>query len=321
MSHQPVNPLKFAVQEIDENSWLICGEVLLSRQSTPLEKDQPSWSDGDGGYFCISKAATPLPETKLLPEDSVLENVYDAGGVSYVLRAGEAFIKLHRLVLPEATPEHVTLQHVGERLSTLDGADFTIPKVHYQADLKDDLGPVYCLILGRMPGMTLSEVWPTLEEVSRQGLADRVANICETLFQWKGDCIAGVDGGLMKDYYLHGKDDTVKTAGACSPGRLLDNCKAVGMDCTELGFYHCDLGPGNILFDVETNSIGIIDWETAGFVPKDWLRTKFRLCSGMDLPSDTNVDYHDWRRRMHRTLEGMGYGEVADVWMEWRGFA
>ncbi len=33
------------------------------------------------------------------------------------------------------------------------------------------------------------------------------------------------------------------------------------MDCSSFGFYHCDLGPGNIIVN---DRIGILDWETAG---------------------------------------------------------
>jgi hypothetical protein len=28
----------------------------------------------------------------------------------------------------------------------------------------------------------------------------------------------------------------------------------------------------------------MIDWETAGYVPREWVRTKFHLSSGMDFP-------------------------------------
>lgn len=66
--------------------------------------------------------------------------------------------------------------------------------------------------------------------------------------------------------------------------RVPDSRRALGMECSPLVFYHCDLGPGNIIIDPEDDSIGIIDWETAGYVPKDWIRTKFCLSSGINLP-------------------------------------
>lgn len=44
---------------------------------------------------------------------------------------------------------------------------------------------------------------------------------------------------------------------------LLDNCTGMGMDTSCLVFYHCDLGPGNIIVEPATRGIGIIDWEIA----------------------------------------------------------
>lgn len=54
------------------------------------------------------------------------------------------------------------------------------------------------------------------------------------------------------------------------------------MDVSTFVFYHCDLGPTNLLVDTSTGSLGIIDWELAGYNPIEWVRTKFRLSAGMD---------------------------------------
>ncbi|KAK4958983.1 hypothetical protein LTR10_003782 [Elasticomyces elasticus] len=62
---------------------------------------------------------------------------------------------------------------------------------------------------------------------------------------------------------------------------------------------------------------GIIDWETAGFVPKEWIRTKFRVSSGLNLAGDDQDCAVDWRVRVQRQLGEVGYKEVADEWMEW----
>ena len=62
------------------------------------------------------------------------------------------------------------------------------------------------------------------------------------------------------------------------------------MECSSFYFYHCDLGPVNIIVDSATESIGLIDWEIAGFVPRDWIRTKFHCYSGHDLEFEDKVD-------------------------------
>jgi hypothetical protein len=89
------------------------------------------------------------------------------------------------------------------------------------------------------------------------------------------------------------------------------------MDCSAFIFYHCDLGPGNIIVKPAERSTGIIDWETAGFVPKEWIRTKFCISSWMDLPGQDQVSRVDWRRRVQKQLEKEGFSEIADQWMVW----
>lgn len=89
------------------------------------------------------------------------------------------------------------------------------------------------------------------------------------------------------------------------------------MDCSSFVFYHCDLGPGNILIGPQ-GSIGIIDWETAGFVPREWIRTKFRISGGMDLPLADETARTDWRRRVSEKLESLGFQDVAGGWQSWR---
>lgn len=74
------------------------------------------------------------------------------------------------------------------------------------------------------------------------------------------------------------------------------------MDCSTFIFYRCDLRPGNIIVNLENGSIGIIDWETAGFVPKEWIRKKFCISSGMDLPDDDQESRADWRNRVQNCM-------------------
>ena len=82
--------------------------------------------------------------------------------------------------------------------------------------------------------------------------------------EWKseGTGICRVDGGDLSEYYL------AKTE-SMDPGQLRDNAIAMGVDVSSLVFYHCDLGPGNIIVNPEKRRLGIIDWEIAGFVPRE----------------------------------------------------
>lgn len=154
-----------------------------------------------------------------------------------------------------------------------------------------------------------------MDEMVRQECVCRIANICKTLSTWKGEAISGVDGNQLTDQYLLKPRAEIDF----DPGHLLKSCGEMGMDCSSLVFYHCDLGPGNILFDRTDGSIGIIDWETAGYILKEWIRTKFRCSSGMDLPERPGEDIpqHDWRRRVSQGLEKLGFSDVVENWVNW----
>jgi len=147
----------------------------------------------------------------------------------------------HKTILdPVATREHVTLEYLHNN----GPLSFAIPNVHYHAEHNGR----YYIILSRLAGQTLTTAWPNMDEAIEQHYVSRVASICKELATWQADCISGVDGqhllcplltqiGWPKDF---------------SSRNLLDNCKALGMDCSIFSLYHCDLGPGNILVAEET---------------------------------------------------------------------
>jgi hypothetical protein len=138
------------------------------------------------------------------------------------------------------------------------------------------------------------------------------------LSRQKAEQITGIDGRHLSEGLLADKGDSDK--GRFSPDKLLQNCQELGMDCSTFLLYHCDLGPSNILVDLQSDSISVIDFECVGFVPRDWIRTKFRISSGMDFDFD---DYEDegrseWRTRMQKHLGAEGFPDVAGKWRKWR---
>lgn len=298
-----MNSISKSLQEIDSDRWVIASHLLLTRQPAPVHH-QPSWNDGTGGFFVLSESTQLLPKSKPLSEESVIRKVYEAGTVSTVWKIGEAFLKVKK-VRPSDTREHITLDY----LHTQGSLGFNIPTVYYHTEL----GGRYIAILSSLPGKTLAEAWANLGEATRDGYVHRIATICCRMTAWTGDKISGVDGNHLSDLFLC-KD----TSGHdCEPQRLRKNCQELGMDCSSLVFYHCDLGPGNIIINPTDGSIGIIDWETAGYVPIDWVRTKFCLSSGMDLPAESVDARQEWRKKVARCLGDMGFSEVADTWLTW----
>ncbi|KAK4043718.1 hypothetical protein C8A01DRAFT_43470 [Parachaetomium inaequale] len=295
-----------SIRQVNQNSWLISGTLLLTRSSSPPPDDdkfpthQACWSDGNGGHFALSTASEPLPDSKPLAEDSTsISRVHAVDNHAAVWRAGEAFIKAHHMDYPGVTREHVTLQFLKDQQP--EGFHFPSVLHHFET------GARYFLVVSRVPGQHLDDVWPDLDETLRQHYIAKVADVCDRLAAWKGDIIGGVDGHqLLERYLVKGNSSSSKTADALSPQQLLENCTEMAMDVSALVFYHCDLGPTNLLVDVSTGSLGIVDWELAGYVPIEWVRTKPRLSAGMDLGHGDADSKREWRRRVAQKLEKMG---------------
>ena len=295
-------PVTQSIREISRDAWIIGNRTLLSRQRTP--SSECCWSDGTSSFYVLSDVSYPLPPSRSLPATSRIKMVHDAGGVSAVWSMGDAFCKV-KILDPGATREHVTLDylHLKGPLS------FTIPHVHYHAEYDGR----YYIALSRLAGQTLVKAWGNMDKAMKQHYVSRVANICKELAVWQADKISGVDGQYLSDHFL----TRVVMPNDCCPQNMLSNCKELGMDCSIFYFYHCDLGPGNIIVNLEEGSLGIIDWETAGFVPAEWIRTKFCVASGMDLPGGDEDSRVDWRRRVQRQLGKKGFLEIAEQWIAW----
>ncbi|CAI6014601.1 unnamed protein product [Clonostachys chloroleuca] len=294
------NPVNQSVREIDQDSWLLGDRFTLSKTDSPVS--DISWGAGNGSFYNLTIATERLPQSRALAETSHIPKVHDAGGASAVWLFGEAVVKV-KVIDPRATREHVTLDYVRSKSPSI-----VIPDVLFRTDYNGR----YYIIQQKLPGSTLASLWPTLNNDLKQGYVSRIAGVCEELGAYLGDGIYGVDGNHLADLYLspRGSKDS-------SPSTLLRNCKALNMDCSKFHFYHCDLGPGSIIIGPAFGSFGIIDWETAGFVPLERIRTKFRVSSGIDLPCDDPEMHPEWRRLVQKYLGTQGYPEIADQWMAW----
>lgn len=159
-----------------------------------------------------------------------------------------------------------------------------------------------------------------MNETNKNWCINQMSRFCSILSARKSTYIGGVDGRHLPEQFLTDNDDD--SDNSVSLDKLLQNCKKLEMDCSSFVLYHCDLGPGNILVDISNATISVIDFECVGYVPKEWMRTKLRICSGLDLDL---YDFEDearqeWRSRMQRQLEKEGVSDVAETWMNRRVF-
>lgn len=312
-SHNEI-PVRESIRQLGSDSWVIGGRILLLRTTSPSSYSS-TWSDGEGAYFAVSECDDRNDESlpgELLPADSPIQKVHDAGDASAVWSIGDAFLKVRALHSTKHTREHVTLDYLNSPTKFT----FPIPRVLFHAEF----GGRYYLVTSRVSGQTLETAWPTITESTKQFCVDRLVEICKELacYGGKGTTICGIDGKYLNENWMSppGRVDQ-------SPQAQLICCSEVGMDYSDLVLSHNDMGPYNVIVNLarlDNDSVGVIDWEMAGFVPRDWIRTKFRICHAMDLDfpghdSERMSERLEWRRRVQLKLEQEGFQDVSQAYM------
>jgi hypothetical protein len=296
-----------SLKQIDSNAWLI-GDIVLHR--SPFPSETATWNDdGDNSSYTLMEAPTPLPSATTPPDSPYIKLIYEAGDASAVWSIGNNALCKVRYIEEGVTPESVTLDFVRDQRPS-----FEVPKVLHHAFGNDRS----YLFLQRVPGRTLDAAWPTLNEYWRRHYVNSVVNVCKEMAQWKGHVFGGVDGKNIPERYLL----KPRALEDFSSAHLQAICEAMGMDCLNLVFNHADLGPTNIIVENKPNSgkLGIIDFEIAGYFPRCWIRTKFRISSGMDLSRSVTDDPFWWRREVQKALGANGFDDVRKAWEEWRGY-
>ena len=302
-----------SLKQVDDSTWMMARFIL--RRST-TNSDEAMWIDsGDNSAWSLMEA----PESKLsiVSDPSrtspYIKLIHEAGDMSAVWAIGNDVICKVRFTYPNVTHESTILDFVSEKKPST----FKVPEVLRQI-FTDDRN---FLLIKRLPGQTLDSVWPSLDERWKNYYVSSIVDACIEMVAWKGSEVGGVDGRLLPEYYLAGRD--------CNFSTVPQRCKALGMDCSNPVFYHADLGPTNIIvgdgptnMNVKdrptSNKIGIIDFECAGFFPPIWVRTKFRVSSGHNLTTTSDESATEWRTRVQKSLEARGFEDCGLVWMEKR---
>ena len=288
------------LKQIDSETWLI-GSLLLYR----LAGCSPTatWTDeGENSSYTITKATKPYPAT-VQSDSPNIKLVHEAGDAYAVWAVGSSALCKVRYIEEGTTPESTTLDYVRNQRPSFD-----VPTVlNYTID-----GDRSYLFLGRLPGRTLDQAWPSLNESWRYHYVNAIVNICKEMAHWKRDQLGGVDGQDVPEYYL-------QSCGTDDFSSIQAVCEEIGMDCSSFVFFHADLGPTNIIVeDVPRNGkLAIIDFEIAGFLPKGWIRTKFRVSSGMDLSTLATDNPTWWRSEVLKALGADGFEDHSGSYMEW----
>lgn len=89
-----------------------------------------------------------------------------------------------------------------------------------------------------------------------QHRAKGVVDICKELAApVGGSSVSGVNGNSLSERHRCGRKVE------CNPQNSRKRCLGIGMDCSVLVFYHCDLDPTNILVVLANVPVGITDWD------------------------------------------------------------
>lgn len=295
-------PVNESIKYVDANTLLV-GPLQLHRSKG--YSDTSTWYDQDDDMsYTVTKAPVPPPPTSSPPANGPkIELVYDVGRATAVWSIGNsAFCKV-KIRTPGTTPEVATLAFVH----TLKPG-FEIPKVFHETEHNNRS----YMFMSRVPGRTLGVAWPTLDKEWRHHYAKAIVDVCKFLERQECDTFCGADGKNVLQPYL------IKTGAEhdYSPGNLQQMCESMGMDCSKFVFYHSDLGPGNIIVEEipKTGSVGIIDWESAGYFPRGWIRTKFLLSRGMNLEDAATDDPQEWRAEVEDLLGEHGFEEYTSQW-------
>lgn len=99
--------------------------------------------------------------------------------------------------------------------------------------------------------------------------------IYKELAQRRNDETCGVDEGGLSENWIK----PPRAPNRYSHKILLPYCKELKMKSEVFVLYNCDIRPTNAIVDLTKGcKVGLINWEVTGFVPKEWIRTKFCVC-------------------------------------------
>ncbi|KAM5352636.1 hypothetical protein ACJ41O_005358 [Fusarium nematophilum] len=303
----------FADQQgmVDDDSWIV-GRVLISRHAE--EPPEKCWRDPlVGCFYTVREAPDRLPPLQPILEKSPINqyvSYYDGGE----WEIGKSILSVNKVEEgAKRTPHHKTLEALKKR-SREESWDFETPEVYYHG-CHDGY---YYILYSTSAGAQLRHAWLLKyddNEWKNKVMSD-VAQVCKVLAEWYGDTMSGVDGKELVEPYL---SDQPGLRGSFTSQELLATCQEIGFDCSTLVFAHNVLSPDLIKVDIWGRVTGFQNWSGAGFVPKDWIRTKFAW--GTPFHGDRHAwneeQRREWAVGLDRELKKLGFGHRLPQFMSW----
>lgn len=181
------------------------------------------------------------------------------------------------------------------------------------------------IITRRIPGKTLDRRWWSLTESQRSEIARQVAEYCRDLSRTTSSNLESATKGGLLDYHLN--DVAPKNHPSCKMRlvgpysfddlnlflrrRMEHSDQPLPSFENTFHFYHLLLSPASIMISEEGKVTGILDWGSAGFVPKFWFTLKTLISAGFILEEtfegQLRSDRFPWAFLLHDALVAEGF--------------
>ncbi|KAJ0413002.1 hypothetical protein BJY00DRAFT_306626 [Aspergillus carlsbadensis] len=228
-------------------SRFLCRKV----QRTKVTSSITSWEDRNGS-FCLLNNNSELS----LSEQPLRDLLYQAGTSSAVWAIGSNAICKVKTWTDGMEMESNTLAFVKANFP-----DIPVPDIIYTW-LDEKLSRSF-LILKRVQGNTLAQVWPSLTPEKRNGIASTIAQFCYKLTNLTSNKVQSATGHGVLEPFMNVRAKDSRPSYLQRISRIYKPPVT-----TTFHFYHADLGPTNLLISDNGKIKAILDWESAGFYRK-----------------------------------------------------
>ncbi|PWY95706.1 kinase-like protein [Aspergillus sclerotioniger CBS 115572] len=173
----------------------------------------------------------------------------------------------------------------------------TIPVSTVVEDWEEENDECYFLLMRRIPGSPLSNLWPDLTISEKENIAQQTANYLMQLRKLQSDKLQSLGGKPLYSAFLfqdehdvpHGpisSDDDLWSELELALEGVPDDARQRLRDrmpsAAPYTFTHGDLASVNIMVDDDRDLAGIIDWEASGYFPVWWEFTSAGIGLGQE---------------------------------------